>query len=163
MALNGEVHINSSYAMLMPPTALAGAQTLVAIAASATGATPKSGPITQVGGAKYLVCEAVCVVVGGGTTAKAYVQTSLDQGATWFDIICFAFTTTTASKMASVSASVLFNTVASSYAPLTPGNGTLTDNTCLQGLFGDRFRVSYVTTGTYTGASTLAVYAHVKG
>jgi hypothetical protein len=161
MALFGDVHVNSGWACLMPVTALAGAQTLIPIAASATGATPKSGPITQVGGAKYLVCEAILVVAGGGTTAKAYVQTSLDQGATWFDVICFAFTNTTASKTAAISSGIAF--AASAYAPLTPGNGALADNTCIQGIFGDRFRVSYVTTGTFTGASSLAVYAQVKG
>ncbi len=161
MALNGDVHVNSSYALLMPATTLASAQSLVAISASADGVTPKSGPITRVGGAKYLICEAILVVAGGGTTAKAYVQTSVDQGATWFDIICFAFTTSTASKIAAVSADIAF--AASAYVPLTPGAGALADNTCLQGLLGDRFRVSYVTTGTFTGASTLAVHAHVKG
>ena len=156
MALNGAVHVNSAYHVLMPVTTLAAAQSLVAV-----GTVGATGPLTKVGGAKYIACECILVVAGGGTTAKAYVQTSLDGGSTWFDIMCFALTTTTASRIAACSADVAF--AASAYAPLTPGAGALTDNTCIQGILGDRFRVSYVTTGTYTGASSLAVYAHVKG
>jgi hypothetical protein len=39
----------------------------------------------------------------GGTTLKVYVQTSLDQGSTWVDVSCSAFTTASATKIVNLS------------------------------------------------------------
>jgi hypothetical protein len=150
MAKNGNVHVNSLYTVLLAPLT-------IAAAVAATGTTP----VTVLGGAKYLVAEAKFLYGAGGTTAKAYVQTSLDGGVTWMDIICFAFTTSALSKVSAVSADVAF--AASAYVPIAPTDGSLTDNTSIQGIFGDRFRLKYVTTGIYSGATSLAVYAHIKG
>jgi hypothetical protein len=39
----------------------------------------------------------------GGTSIKAYIQTSLDQGATWIDVACVAFTAASATKALNLS------------------------------------------------------------
>jgi hypothetical protein len=82
----------------------------------------------------------------GGTTAKVYIQTSLDQGATWVDIACLAFTTTGAVKVVNLSGLTPKTT------PVTPTDGALTDDTCVDGVLGDRLRAKIVTTGTYANA-----------
>lgn len=102
-----------------------------------------------------LTLQAVITVAGGGTTAKAWVQTSLDGGTTWVDIASFAFTTSTATRIYHLTP-VAVTSIA------TPTDGTLTDNTAVNGLLGDRFRVKLTTTGTYTGASSFVIHATVK-
>lgn len=154
MALNGQVHINSLRMTLLAPLTIG----------AAVGAT--AGTVfSKIGGMKYLVVESIFLYGAGGTTAKAYVQTSLNGGLTWFDIMCFAMTTAAASLAASVSANISFDPDDSApvYAPVAVVDGSLADNTCLNGILGDRVRVKYVTTGTYTGVTSLAVYAHAKG
>ena len=41
-------------------------------------------------------------------------------------------------------------------------DGTLADNTCVNGFLGDLFRVKLTTVGTYTGASSLTIVALPK-
>jgi hypothetical protein len=84
-----------------------------------------------------------------GTSAKVYIQTSIDGGTTWYDIACFAFTTATAVKYLSVSALTAVN------ADATPTTGTLTDDTSINGLLGDRIRMVVTSTGTYAGSTSL--------
>lgn len=125
----------------------------ITTALSATATTP----ILGLAGAKYAVVEATMGGAGtGGTSIKAYVQTSVDQGATWCDIMCFAFANTAASKVSAVLATVALA------AGVAPTDGTLADNTILTGLLGDRFRVKYVTVGTYSGSTTLTVKGIIK-
>lgn len=150
MALNGDIHTDSQFLILLAPLTIA-----AAVGATATPA------VKRLGGAKYLVAEAVFLYGSGGTNASAYVQTSLDGGLSWMDIIAFQFTTAALNKVAAVSADIAF--AASAYVPIAPTDGTLTANTSIQGILGDRFRLKYVTTGTYGGVTSLAVYAHVKG
>lgn len=157
MALNGSIHVDSAFRVLMPVTVVAAATSLVAIGLNAAG-SPASGPISRLGGAKYIAIQASFLYGAGGTTAKAFVQTSLDGGLSWFDIACAAFTTAAAVKVFAITADI-----APATQGFTPGAGALADNTIIQGVLGDRFRVSYVTTGTYTGTTSLAVYAHIKG
>lgn len=91
----------------------------------------------------------------GGTSAKAYVQTSLDGGATWIDIACFAFAQADASKMSDVSANAVL-------LPSTvPTDGTLADDTVRDGVIGDKIRVKLIVVGTYAN-STITVYAVAK-
>lgn len=86
----------------------------------------------------------------GGTTAKAYLQTSLDQGTTWVDIACEAFTTSSSVQVVNLSGLTPKTSAA------TPGDGALADDTCVDGILGDRLRVKITTTGTYVG-TTLSV------
>lgn len=125
---------------LLPLTTLAAAGTVVGIAF----------PIRDV---KHLVVEAKFVRAGGGTDAIVYVQTSLDIGVTWIDIMAIGFLITTANKVSAVHRDTALA------AGITPGDAALTVNTILNGLLGDRIRAKLVTTGTYTGASSLEVHA----
>ena len=88
----------------------------------------------------------------GGTSADAYVQTSLDGGSTWMDVAEFGFTTSSARK-----AFNLTNAAVTSVA--TPGDAALTANICVNGFLGSLYRVKYVTTGTYAGSTTLVITA----
>jgi hypothetical protein len=81
-----------------------------------------------------------------------FIQTSLDKGATWIDIMQFAFTTTTATRVHAVRLDIALA------ANITPTDGSLTDNTILDGLLGDQVRSKVVTAGTvYSGASSLVI------
>lgn len=113
--------------------------------------------VTGLAGMKYLACEAIFTYGSGGTTAKFWVQTSLDQGVTWIDIMSFAFATATASKVSAV----VWSTALA--AGVTPGSAALADNTILSGLLGDQIRVLGTSTGTYAGGTTIAVTAVAKG
>lgn len=85
-----------------------------------------------------------------GTTCKVYVQTSLDQGTTWCDVCSVSLTTASATKIVNLSGLTPKTTAAS------PADGALADDTCLDGVMGDRWRVKVTSTGTYAG-TTLAV------
>ncbi|HPS70503.1 MAG TPA: hypothetical protein PLO19_07165 [Candidatus Cryosericum sp.] len=92
----------------------------------------------------------------GGTTAKAWLQTSFDDGATWVDVANFAGTTSTLSKLYNFSGLTPVTTAA------TITDGSLADNTVIDGLLGDKFRVKVTTTGTYAGSTTLKVVADFR-
>lgn len=84
----------------------------------------------------------------GGTSVKAYLQTSMDGGNTWIDIACFAVTTSSLKKAYNFSA-------LTPVAAVTPTDGGITDNTQLDGVLGDRIRLKVVSVGTYAGATLL--------
>ena len=102
-------------------------------------------------GADLLACQAVFTRAGGGTTCDVFIQTSLDNGSTWIDLIQWAFLTTTATRISAVRSSIAMA------ANVTPTDGAMTDNTILDGLLGDRIRAKTVVVGTYSGASSLAL------
>lgn len=112
------------------------------------------GPIWQFqdSGPRNLAIEALFARAGGGTTVDAYVQTSFDA-LTWFDIANFHFTTATAARAINLSSLTPVT------AAITPASGVLTANTCVDGMIGDFLSILYGSSGTYTGATTLALYA----
>ena len=130
---------------------------LLDLAITAAISATTTSPITTLAGAKYLAVEANFAYGSGGTNATVYVQTSLDGGSNWIDIMSFQFTTSDARKVSAVVASTALA------AGATPTDGTLTANTILSGLLGDRIRLKYVTTGTYADDTSLVVSAIVKG
>lgn len=83
-----------------------------------------------------------------GTSVKAYAQMSADQGSTWYDVACAAFTAAGQKK---------FNLsgLTPKLTPVTPTDGTLADDTAVDGLLGDRCRVKVVTVGTWGAGSLL--------
>lgn len=130
------------------------APTVIGAAVGPIATTPK----TDIGGTNYLIVEGIFLYGAGGTTVKAWIQTSVDGGLSWFDIINLPFTTAAANQLASIHSAVSAGT-----APFTPTtDGTSADNTVKQGYLGDRIRVKYLTTGIYTGATSLAIYAIAK-
>lgn len=140
------VTLNSQHVTLLPTLT-------IGAAVSATATTP----VTVAPGAKYVIVQARFLYGASGTSTKAYFQTSLDGGTTWLDVMSFAFTTSAATKISSVSSDIALT------AATAPSDGAMTDNTIANGLLGNMFRVKYVTTGTYTGATSLRVDAIFKG
>lgn len=105
---------------------------------------------------KVITAHATFTYGSGGTTTKAWLQTSFDDGTTWIDVMNFAFATTTAQKIAQVN-----NFVAQANV-VTPTDGTLSDDTILNGILGPRLRLKLTTTGTYAGDTTLAIVAMIR-
>jgi hypothetical protein len=129
--------------------------TLLDAELGAAVANVTSDPFEFLDGMAFVILEAKFVRAAGGTTCKVWVQTSLDDGVTWFDIACFAFTTTTGNKLHSVRLDP--------DVPITPAtvpaSATLADDTVLNGVLGNKLRTIRTTTGTYTGASSIQVHA----
>lgn len=127
-----------------------------------TTATTVVGAVRELGSfptssAQYLALEARFTHSYGGTSAKVYLQTSLDDGASWIDIASLAFASATATKVSAVNASIALA------AGGTPTDGTLTDNTILNGLLGDRIRVKLITTGTYATDPAVGIVTYQSG
>lgn len=112
------------------------------------------GKLPQV---KYLVAQAVFTYGSGGTSVDAYVQTSLDQGATWIDVMEFNFLLASATKISACSIYGSLPTV------VAPTDGSLASNTVVAGILGDRFRIKYKSAGTYAGGTSVQVVAWAKG
>lgn len=145
MAASGIVHEGGQRVVLL---------NAIPITAAVAGAV--SSTFKVLSGAGYLGANAVFTYGSGGTTAKFWLQTSFDGGATWDDVINFAFLLASLQKVAAVSAYL-----AATHA--TPTDGTLADNTVNQGLLGTWLRVKYTTTGTYAGGTTISINAVLKG
>lgn len=124
-------------------------------AVTAVGQTPVVG----LAATKYLALHANFVYGSGGISADVWVQTSLDGGATWFDIANFHFLTTSAKKVSAV----VWDPATPFTAGTAPASATLAANTVLNGMLGDRFRALVTTVGTYAGSTTLAVDMVAKG
>lgn len=87
----------------------------------------------------------------GGTSADAWVQSSLDGGATWTDIANCHFTTATARFVYNLSS---LTPVTTQYVPT---DGTLGANTSKDGVLGPSYRVKYTTVGTYAGGTVMTI------
>jgi len=124
-------------------------------ASVAAAGTVTGGTVEAPANIKNAVIQTVLTYGSGGTNCTAYVQTSLDQNTNWVDIASLQFTTATASKVVSLATT-------GSTTVVTPTDGSLSANTAVNGILGDRFRVKVVTTGTYA-TTTLAVTAVTKG
>lgn len=109
--------------------------------------------IRGLAGMRSVVAWANFVYGSGGTTVAAVIQTSLDQGATWVDIIRFDLTTASRKAHAAVG-SFAAGAVTTLAALASEGK---TDN-----VLGDRLRCKVTSTGTYAGSTTLAVRVHVS-
>lgn len=106
--------------------------------------------VTGLDGALAIAASMRLAYGSGGSTIKVYLQTSLDQGTTAIDIACFTYTTASANKARNLSALTPKTT------DVTPSDGALTDDTSVDGILGDRFRVKIVSTGTYAGSTVLS-------
>ena len=101
-------------------------------------------PIKNLEGMLAATIEARFAYGSGGASAKAYVQVTLDDGATWIDVACFAFATASAIRVINLSG------LTPKLTPLTPSDGALADDTFVDGVLGSAMRVKLVTTGTYS-------------
>ena len=126
-------------------------KTLLSLAITTAVTTTATTPVSFVKGPVSLEVQANFTYGAGGTTVTAYIQTSVDLGVTWVDIANFYFTTSTLRRIVN-----LTNVAA---GPITPTDGALTANTAVTGYLGTLYRVKYVTTGTYSGSTTLVITA----
>jgi|SRR5450759_5033553 hypothetical protein len=109
------------------------------------------------GDPRSAVIQAAFTYGSGGTTLKAWVQTSLDYGTTWSDVYCFSVTQTSVINIVNLSALTAVTT------PYVPTDGTLTANTTKDGILGPMFRVKTTSTGTYAANTTLRVDLYFPG
>lgn len=86
----------------------------------------------------------------GGTSIKAYLQTTLDQGTTAIDIACVVF------GIASEHACLNFSALTPKLTQVVPTDGGLADDTAIDGILGPWFRVKLVIVGTYAGSTVLS-------
>lgn len=122
-----------------------------------TGAGTQTGTVVDgLDGMTAVTLQARLAYGSGGTKVSAYIQTSLDQGSTWVDIACITFGTAGATKIVNLSGLTPKTT------EVTPADGALADDTCVDGVLGDRLRVKAVSTGTYAGSTVLSVRAAVR-
>jgi hypothetical protein len=90
----------------------------------------------------------------GGSICKVFIQSSLDQGTTWFDLWCFA---------AATAQKIRARRLKPDGNELTPGDGALADDTVASGLaLGDRLRAKIVSTGVYAGSTVVSVRANAR-
>jgi hypothetical protein len=115
-------------------------------------ATPALSSTVQFNAPPRNLCAQFNFVYGsGGTTADAYLQTSIDGGQTWIDIANFHVTTASARKV------INLNSQTPETTQVTPTDGSMTANTAQDGILGPLFRVKYQSSGTYAGNTTLQV------
>lgn len=115
-----------------------------------TAATTSCNPVTALTGMQSLTVWLKLAYGTGGTTVKAYIQTSLDGGNTWEDVACWAPSNANATKRWNFSALTPVTT------PVAPTDGAMTDNTAQDGILGDRVRLKVVSTGTYAGPTVVS-------
>lgn len=99
--------------------------------------------VTDLEGLLAAVAQLSLTWGSGGTTIKAFLQTSLDQGETAIDIACVLF------GVASEVAILNFSALTPKLTQVTPSDGAMNNDTAVDGIIGDCFRLKLVTTGTY--------------
>lgn len=112
-------------------------------------------PIQNLEGILAATIEAKFGYGSGGTTARVWVQVTLDDGQTWIDIACFSFTTGSGVRVVNLSGLTPVTT------PITPSDGALADNSFVDGILGSAMRAKVSTTGTYSN-TLLSVKVSVR-
>ena len=118
-----------------------------------TAATAVGEWVEDLEGCLSLLAQMRFVYGSGGTNVKAYLQTSVDDGTVPVDIACVVFATS------SENAVLNFSALTPKLTQVTPSDGAMADDTSVDGLLGDRFRVKVVSTGTYAGSTQLVCSA----
>lgn len=95
----------------------------------------------------------VTTSAAAGTSTKFYLQTSVDFGVTFFDIMSIAFTTGTVTKVGVCNFGITPGT-----NPITTADGSLSDGTYNQGILGTVFRVKNIVVGSYTGTYSVSIF-----
>ena len=133
--------------------ALTSAQTDLVITSGSASSGASQAFIDNLDGMTAVTIQARLAYGSGGTSLKVDVETSLDQGQTWVAVARLAFTTSSAVKVVNLSGLTVKTT------PATPG--TLSDDSCLDGVLGDRLRCRITSVGTYA-STTVSVRAAVR-
>lgn len=123
---------------------------LTAVGISADGAGVEQSGLGRYAGV-YLLLDCTGAPSGGTPTLDVYVQASVD-GVRWQDVAAYRFTAI-ATRYVQLS-----QIAAGGTASRAPSDGALTNDTVVQGPFGDRLRVKYkFAQGGSTGAFALSV------
>lgn len=135
--------------------------TLISASSISSTGTGNCAAVTGLAFYKELMLQVDVTAVAGGSTPtlKLYLQTSCDGGSKWDDMGSATFTTSIARKM------MYFSGENGSATSVTDAaDGTISDNTCKQGAWGDRLRMKYIYThsGTPSGSFTVDVKGVVK-
>lgn len=146
MSLADNLHGDAQTLVLLAPLTITTALTAVTTTA-----------VSRLAGSYTLIVECKFVYGSGGTSADVYVQTTLDGGISWFDIMNFHF------LVASKTQAMQVGMYAAVATPADLVDGALAANTSLSGVLGNKLRLKYTTVGTYATTTTLAVYGSVKG
>lgn len=109
--------------------------------------------VTGLEGALALLAQLRLAWGSGGTTIRAYLQVSADQGVTAVDIACVLF------GMASETALLNFSALTPKTTQVAPTDAALADDTAVDGMLSDRVRLKVVSTGTYAGSTVLSARA----
>src|SRR3990167_1869141 len=125
---------------------------VITTASDANGAT--QAYIDDLDGMLSATIQANFTYGSGGTTVRLMIETSLDQGTTWIEGWRGLFGT------ASEENGINLFALTPKTSPVTPA--ALSDDTCLDGIFGPRWRAKITSTGTYAGNTSLAVRLNAR-
>lgn len=94
----------------------------------------------------------------GGTDITVFLQTAINIDGTdvWVDIVTFHATTAALEHIYNMNAGTAVTTA------VIPKDGALSDNTSISGIVGDKLRVKYTSTGTYSGTTNIEVVVNLK-
>lgn len=106
-------------------------------------------PITGLVGMQAFSASLELLYQSGGESVKAYIQTSLDQGNTWIDIACCTF------QIAYKRVVLNFSGLTPKTTETVPTDGSMTDDTAMDGILGDQVRLKVKSTGTYDAGTLL--------
>jgi hypothetical protein len=133
-----------------------GDYTLAALGITTALASQAQTSIQDLEGMNAATIEAQFAYGSGGTNCKVWIQTTLDAGQTWLDIACFAFTTSSSTKVINLSGLTPVTTA------VVPTDGSMADNTVQDGVFGSALRAKITSVGAYAGSTSLSVRASVR-
>jgi hypothetical protein len=114
--------------------------------------TQFGAPVTNLQGLDAASLQVRLSGGAGGSNITVYVQTSIDQGQSWFDVAAFTYTNTPGVQAANVSG-------LDKASPAAPSSQGLATGTIFDGPLGDRLQAVVVSTGTYTGSTLVSVRA----
>lgn len=109
--------------------------------------------VTGLSGMLAATIQARLAYGSGGTNCRLYLQTSLDGGTTAVDVACILFGTVGETEAINLSGLTPKTT------QVAPTDGSMADDTAVDGILGDRLRAKVVSTGTYAGQTVLSVRA----
>jgi len=133
-----------------------GTYTLAALSITTAQASSAQTAITDLDGMSAANLVAELLGGTGGTTVVALVQTTLDNGATWYDVARFDFNTADSPPAEGVK----FCVVEAESAKAITAYAALAVEGVNDGLLGNQLRAVITSTGTYTNTA-LAVRAAV--
>lgn len=92
----------------------------------------------------------------GSPSVKAYLQTTTDDEATVCDIACVLFEEASEHKILN------FSALTPKTSQVTPTNKTLSDDTSVDGIIGNKIRLVVVVVGTYSSSTQVVAGINIR-